>query len=92
VLNQRVLIRLFGHKRDEVTREWRKLYNVELNDLYCSQNTILVTKSRGVRWAGHLACMGREDVNTKYCYCNLGEAVPLGRPRIKCEDDFKMDF
>jgi len=51
------LRRIFGSKRDEVTGEWRKLHNEELNDLYCSPN-IRVIKSRRMRWAGHVARMG----------------------------------
>jgi len=58
VLVNRVLRRIFGHKRDEVTGEWRKLHNEELNDLYSSPNNIRVMKSRRMRWAGHVACMG----------------------------------
>ena len=54
----RVLRRIFGPKRDEVTREWRKLHNERLNDLYCSPNIIRVIKSRRMRWAGHVARMG----------------------------------
>jgi hypothetical protein len=54
----RVLWRIFGPKRDEVTGEWRKLHNEELNDLYSSPNTVQVIKSRRMRWAGHVACMG----------------------------------
>jgi hypothetical protein len=50
-----VLRRIFGPKRDEVTGEWRRLYNEELNDLYCSPNIIRVIKSRRMRWAGHVA-------------------------------------
>jgi hypothetical protein len=53
-----VLRRIFGPKRDEVTWEWRKLYNEELHDLYCSPNIILVIASRRMRLAGHVACMG----------------------------------
>jgi len=49
---------LFGPKRDEVTGEWRKLYDGELNDLYCSPNIVLAIKSRRMRWAGHVARMG----------------------------------
>jgi hypothetical protein len=47
-----------GLKRDEVTGEWRKLHNEELNDLYCSPNIVRVIKSRRMRWAGHVAFMG----------------------------------
>ena len=55
-----MLRRIFGPKRDEVTREWRKLHNEELNDLYCSPNIIRVIKTRRLRWAGHVACMAEE--------------------------------
>ena len=56
---RRVLRRIFGPKRDEVTGLWRKIYNEELNDLYCSLNIVRVIKSRRMRWAEHVACMGR---------------------------------
>jgi len=52
-----VLRRTVGHKRDEVTGEWRKLHNEELNDLYCSPSIVRVIKSRRMRWAGHVARM-----------------------------------
>ena len=55
-----MLRRKFGPKRDEVTREWRKLHNGELNDLYSSPNIVLVIKSRIMRWAGHVARMGEK--------------------------------
>jgi hypothetical protein len=58
VKSQRVLRRIFGLKRDEVTGEWRKLHNEEFNDLYSSSNTVRVIKSR-MRWVGHVARMGR---------------------------------
>jgi len=54
----RVLRRLFGPKRDEVTGEWRKLHNEELSDLYSLPNIVRVVKSRRMRWAGHVARMG----------------------------------
>jgi len=62
----RVLRRIFGPKRDEVTGEWRKLHNEELNDLYSSPNIVWVIESRRMRWAGHVACMGRLKVYTGF--------------------------
>ena len=58
LFENRVLRRIFGSKRDEVTGEWRKLRNEELNGLYCSPNIVRVIKSRRMRWAGHVARMG----------------------------------
>ena len=55
-----VLRRIFGHRRDEVTGEWRRLHNEELNDLYCSPIIVRVIKWRRMRWAGHVALMGEE--------------------------------
>ena len=55
MFENRVLRRIFGPKRDEVTGEWRKPHNEELNDLYCSPNIVRVIKSRRMRWAGHVA-------------------------------------
>ena len=61
LLANRVLRRIFGPKRDEVTREWRKLHNEELNDLYFSPNIFLVIKSRRMGWAVHVARMWRRE-------------------------------
>jgi hypothetical protein len=58
VFENRVLRRVFGPKRYEVTGEWKKQYNDDLNDLYVSPNIVRVTKSRRMRWVGHVACMG----------------------------------
>jgi hypothetical protein len=60
VFENRVLRRIFGPKRGEVTGEWRRLHNEQLNDLYSSPNIIRVIKSRRLRWAGHVACMGEK--------------------------------
>jgi hypothetical protein len=68
VFENRVLKRVFGPKRDEVTGEWRKLHNEELNDLYSLPNFVRVVKSRRMRWAGHVARKGRIEVCTR-CWC-----------------------
>jgi len=60
VFENTVLRRLYGPRRDEVTREWRILHNEELNDLYSSPNSLRVIKWRRMRWAGHVARMGEE--------------------------------
>ena len=62
VFENRVLRRIFWPKRDEVTREWRKLHNEELNDLYTSRNIIRVIKSRIMRSAGHVAHFGEKRI------------------------------
>jgi len=71
VFENRVLRRMFGPKRDEVTGEWRKLHNEELNDLYCSPNIFRMIKSTRMRWAGHVARMGRGEAYTGFWWGNL---------------------
>jgi hypothetical protein len=66
VFENRVLRRIFGPKRDEVTGEWRKLYNEELNDLYSSPSIIRITKSRMMKWAGHVPRMERRGTLIVY--------------------------
>jgi hypothetical protein len=60
VFENRVLRKIFGSKRDEVTREWRKLRKEELNNLYSSPNIFRVIKTRRMSWAGHVARMGEK--------------------------------
>jgi hypothetical protein len=64
--NVGALRRIFGPKRDEVTGEWRKLHNEELKDTYGSKNIVRVIKSRKMRWTGHVARMGRDEVHTSF--------------------------
>ena len=63
----------FGPKRDKVTGECRRLHNEEFSDQYCSPNIVRVIKSRIMRWAGHVACMGRGEVYTGLWWENLKE-------------------
>jgi hypothetical protein len=73
VFENRMLRGIFGPEWDKVIREWRKLHNEELNDLYCSLRIVRVTKSR-MRWAGHVARMGRGGVRIGFWRGNLRES------------------
>ena len=66
MFENRVFWRVFRSKRDEVTGEWRKLHNEELSDLHSLHNIVRVVKSRRMRWAGHVARMGRGGVCTGF--------------------------
>jgi hypothetical protein len=63
VFKNRVLRRIFGPQRDEVTEEWRKIHNDEVHDFYSPPNIVRVTKSRRMKWAGNVARMGRGGVH-----------------------------
>jgi hypothetical protein len=79
----RLLRRIFGPKRDEVTGEWRKLDNEDINDLYCSPNIVQVFISRRMRWAGDVACMiERGEVHTEFWWGNLRERNHLEDPGV----------
>ncbi|KAJ4426503.1 hypothetical protein ANN_27317 [Periplaneta americana] len=91
-LRNKVLRKIFGAKRDEVTGEWRKLHNTELHALYSSPDIIRNLKSRRLRWAGHVARMG-ESRNAYRVLVGRPEGKrPLGRPRRRWEDNIKMDL
>ena len=81
VYENRVLRRVFGPKRDEVTGEWRKLHNEELSDLYSLPNIVRVVKSRRMRWAGHVARMGEGRGVHRVLVGKPEGKRPLGRPR-----------
>jgi hypothetical protein len=92
VFENRVLKRIFGPQRGEVTGGWRKLHKEELHGLYSSPSIVRVIKARRMRWAGHVARMG--EVRGAY---NILVGKPegrrqLGRPRRRWEDDIKMDL
>ena len=77
----RVLRRVFGPKRDEVRGDWRKLHNEELNDLYCLPNVVCVMKSRRMRWAWYVACMGSRRGVYMVLVGKPERKRPLGRPK-----------
>ena len=92
MFDNRVLRRVFGPKRDEVTGEWKKLHNEELSYLYSLPNILRVVKSRRMRWAGRVARMGEgRDVHRVLVGKPEGKR-PLGRPRLRWENNIKMDL
>ena len=92
VFENKILRKIFGIKRDEITGEWRKLNNAELYALYSSFNIIRNLKSRQLRWAGHVACM-EESRNAYTVLVGRPEGKrSLGRPRCTWEDNIKMDL
>ena len=87
-----VLRRIFGPRRDEVTGEWRRLHNVQLNDLYCSPNILRVIKSRRMRWAVHVVSMGEERGAYRVLVGKPEGKRPLGRPRRRWLGNIRMDL
>jgi hypothetical protein len=92
VFENRVLRRIFGPKRDELTGEWRKLHNDELSDLYSLPNNVRVIKSRKMRLAGHVARMGIGEAYTGFWCANLKARDHVGDPGIRWEDNIKKDL
>jgi hypothetical protein len=91
VFENRVLGRIYGPKRDEVTG-WRKLHEEELHGLYSSPSIIRVVKTRRMRWAGHVVCV-REVRDAYNILVGKPEGRrPLGRPRRRWEDNIKVDL
>jgi hypothetical protein len=91
VFENRVLRRIFGPKRDEVTGGWRKLHSDEIRDLYSSPSIIIVLKLRRMRWAGHLARTRYKNVY-RLLVGNLEIQRPLGRPRCTWMNNIWMDL
>jgi hypothetical protein len=87
VFENRVLRRVFGPKRDEVTGEWRKLHYEELSDLYSLPNIVRVAKSRKMRWAGHVVPMGDGRGVHRVLVGKPDGRRPLGRPILRWEDN-----
>jgi hypothetical protein len=92
VFENRVLRRIFGPRRDEVTGEWRKMHNGEHHNLYCSSEIVRQIKSRKMRWAGHVACMGEGRNLYRVLEGKLEGERPLGRPRNRWEGGIRLDL
>jgi hypothetical protein len=91
VFEKRVLRKIFGPKRDEVTGKWRNLHNKELRDLYSSPSIIRINKLSGMRWAGHVARTEKRNVYS-LLVGKPEEKGPLGRPRRGWVDNIRMNL
>jgi hypothetical protein len=92
VFENRVLRRIFGPKRDEVTGSWRKLHNEVLHNLYYSPNLIRMIKSKRMRWEEHVTQMGEKRNAYKILLGKSERKKPLGKPRRRWVDNIKMDL
>jgi hypothetical protein len=92
VFGNRVLRWIFEPKRDDVTREWRKLHNAELSDLYCSPSIVRVIESRRMRWVGHVARMGEKRGVYRVLVGKSEGKRLLGRPGLRWEENIKIDL
>jgi hypothetical protein len=91
VFENRVLRRIFGPKRGEVTGEWKKLHNEELHDLYSSPSIIRIIKSRRMRWAGHVARIGEKRNAYRLLVGKPEGKRPLGRPKHRWVYNIRMN-
>jgi hypothetical protein len=92
VFENKVLKRIFGPKRGEVTGGWRKLHKKELHGLYSSPSIVRAIKARRTRWAGHVARMGEARDTYNILVGRPEGRRPLGRPRRRWDDNIKMDL
>jgi hypothetical protein len=92
LFENRVLRKIFGPKRDEVTGEWRKFHNEEHRDLYSSTSIIRIMKSRRMRWAGHVARMVEKRNAYRLLVGKPEGKTPLERPRRRWVDNIRMDL
>jgi hypothetical protein len=92
VFENRMLRRIFGPKRDEVTGGWSKLHNEELHGLYSSPSIVRVMKARRMRWAGHVAHMGEVRGAYNILVGRSEGRRSLGRPKRRWEDNIKLDL
>ena len=92
VFEKIALRRIFGTRRDEVMREWRRMRNEEINDLYSSPNIVRVIKWRRMRWTGHVARMGEERGVYRFLVGKPEGRRPLGRHRCRWVDNIRMDL
>jgi len=92
VFENMVLRTIFGPRREEVTGEWRRLYNEDLNDLYFTPNIVRVIKSRRMRWAEHVARMDEEREVYRALVRKLEGKRLLRRPRCRWVDNIRMDL
>jgi len=92
VFENKVLRRIPGPWRDDVTGEWKRLHNEELNDLYLSPNIVRLIKSRRMRRAGHVACMGEKMGVYRILVGKPEGKRPLGRLWRRWVDNIKMEL
>jgi hypothetical protein len=92
MFENRMLRRIFGPKREELTGEWRKLHNKELHDLYSSPSLIRIIKSRRMRLAGHVARMGEKRSTYRLLVGKPEGKRPLGRSRRRWVDNIRMEL
>ena len=92
VFENKVLRKIFGAKKDDITGKWRKLHNAELHALYSSPNIIRSLKSRRLRWSGHVARMEQSRNAYRVLVGKPEGKRPLGRPRRRWEGNINMDL